>query len=97
MKGVPAVTVQAGEQSLGKIIMPPSDSAIYVADRCPLEIYRAAAEKGDIVVGGAARTVGAAGGYVLGGGHSPFAHFYGLAVDSKCLLLDRGSFSSRLA
>ena len=34
-------------------------------------------------MGGSARTVGAAGGYVLGGGHSPFAHYHGLAADSK--------------
>lgn len=48
-----------------------------------VDVYKAAAEQGVIVVGGAARTVGAAGGYLTGGGHSPFAHFYGLAVDSK--------------
>ena len=48
-----------------------------------LDVYKAAAEKGVIVVGGSARTVGAVGGYLTGGGHSPFAHFYGLAVDSK--------------
>lgn len=61
--GIPAVTLQAGEQWL--------------------DVYRSASEQGVIVVGGAARTVGAAGGYLIGGGHSPFAHFYGLAVDSK--------------
>ncbi|KMP02044.1 hypothetical protein CISG_09300 [Coccidioides immitis RMSCC 3703] len=60
--GIPAVTLQAGEQWL--------------------DVYRAAAENGVIVVGGSARTVGAAGGYLTGGGHSPFSHFYGLAVDN---------------
>ncbi|QKX54826.1 uncharacterized protein TRUGW13939_01915 [Talaromyces rugulosus] len=60
--GIPAVTIQPGEQWL--------------------DVYRAAAEKSVIVVGGSARTVGAAGGYVLGGGHSPFAHYHGLAADN---------------
>ncbi|KAL4897457.1 FAD binding domain protein [Aspergillus ambiguus] len=60
--GIPAVTLQAGEQWL--------------------DVYNAAAERGVLVVGGSARTVGAAGGYVLGGGHSPFAHFHGLAADN---------------
>ncbi|KAK2757894.1 hypothetical protein FQN54_004300 [Arachnomyces sp. PD_36] len=60
--GVPAVTIQAGEQLL--------------------DIYEAAAEEGVTFTGGAAQTVGAAGGYMTGGGHSPFAHFYGLAVDN---------------
>lgn len=48
-----------------------------------LDVYRAAAERNVIVVGGSARTVGAVGGYVLGGGHSPFAHYHGLAADSE--------------
>ncbi|KAH8697409.1 FAD binding domain protein [Talaromyces proteolyticus] len=60
--GIPAVTIQPGEQWL--------------------DVYRAAAARNVIVVGGSARTVGAAGGYVLGGGHSPFAHYYGLAADN---------------
>ncbi|PGH10691.1 hypothetical protein AJ80_07447 [Polytolypa hystricis UAMH7299] len=60
--GIPAVTLQAGEQWK--------------------DVYEAAAEQGVIVVGGHARTVGAAGGYLTGGGHSPFAHYYGLAVDN---------------
>lgn len=49
------------------------------------DIYEAATEEGVIFAGGAAQTVGAAGGYMTGGGHSPFAHFYGLAVDSGLL------------
>ncbi|KAI5776948.1 FAD/FMN-containing protein [Geopyxis carbonaria] len=60
--GVPAVTLQAGEQWL--------------------DVYRDAAVHNRIVVGGSARTVGAAGGYLTGGGHSAFSHFYGLAVDN---------------
>ncbi|KAK2750863.1 hypothetical protein FQN55_001434 [Onygenales sp. PD_40] len=60
--GIPAVTLQAGEQLL--------------------EVYEAAAEQGVIVVLGMARTVGGAGGYLIGGGHGPFAHFYGLAADN---------------
>ena len=50
-----------------------------------VDVYEAAAEQGVVIVGGSARTVGAAGGYLLGGGHSPFAHYYGLAADSKWL------------
>lgn len=60
--GVPAVTLQAGEQWL--------------------DVYRDATANNRTVVGGSARTVGAAGGYLLGGGHSPFSYFYGLAVDN---------------
>lgn len=48
-----------------------------------IDVYEAASKKGVIVVGGSARSVGAAGGYLLGGGHSPFAHYYGLAADSQ--------------
>ncbi|PGH10938.1 hypothetical protein AJ79_05184 [Helicocarpus griseus UAMH5409] len=60
--GIPAVTLQAGEQLL--------------------DVYEAAHEQGVIVVLGSAQTVGGAGGYLIGGGHSPFAHFYGLATDN---------------
>ncbi|KAL2869175.1 FAD/FMN-containing protein [Aspergillus lucknowensis] len=62
VSGVPAVTLNAGEQWF--------------------DVYQAASKRGVLVVGGSARTVGAAGGYVLGGGHSPFAHYYGLAADN---------------
>jgi len=47
-----------------------------------LDVYRAASQERVIVVGGAARTVGAAGGWLTGGGHSPFANAYGLGVDN---------------
>lgn len=50
-----------------------------------IDVYIDGTERGKIVVGGSARTVGAAGGYLTGGGHSPFAHFYGLAVDSMLI------------
>lgn len=62
VQGIPAVTLQPGEQWL--------------------DVYRDAEAHGVIVAGGAARTVGSSGGYVLGGGHSPFAFFYGLAADN---------------
>ncbi|KAF3479904.1 FAD binding domain-containing protein [Arthroderma uncinatum] len=60
--GIPAVTLQAGEQLL--------------------DVYKAAAAEGVTFVGGSAQTVGAAGGFLTGGGVSPFSHFYGLAVDN---------------
>jgi hypothetical protein len=63
VKGVPAVTLQAGEQWL--------------------DVYRDADRNDRIVVGGSARTVGAAGGWFTGGGHSPWSHFYGLGIDSR--------------
>ncbi|KAK2741352.1 hypothetical protein FQN57_005636 [Myotisia sp. PD_48] len=62
IEGVPAVTLQAGEQLI--------------------DVYRAAAAENRTFVGGSARTVGAAGGFLTGGGVSPFSHFYGLAVDN---------------
>ncbi|KAJ6035593.1 FAD linked oxidase N-terminal [Penicillium canescens] len=45
------------------------------------EIYEKANELGFTVVGGEGKTVGVAGGYVLGGGHSPLSSIYGLAAD----------------
>ena len=47
-----------------------------------LDVYRDADKHRVVVAGGAARTVGAVGGYVLGGGHSPFSVYYGLATDN---------------
>lgn len=44
---------------------------------------KAADEKGVVVVGGASYSVGAAGGWVLGGGHGSLSPQYGLGVDSK--------------
>jgi hypothetical protein len=48
-----------------------------------VDAYKAADEHNVTVVGGAARSVGAAGGWVLGGGHSPLAAKYGTGVDSR--------------
>ena len=46
------------------------------------ELYTAAASRGRTVIGGASYTVGAAGGYILGGGHSPFGTWKGIASDN---------------
>ncbi|KAJ1308120.1 hypothetical protein OPQ81_002182 [Rhizoctonia solani] len=46
------------------------------------DIYRAANDHNVIVVGGAARSVGAAGGWVQGGGHSPLGGLHGMGVDN---------------
>jgi hypothetical protein len=45
------------------------------------EIYAAAREHGLVTIGGEGRTVGAMGGYVQGGGHSPLSSLYGMAAD----------------
>jgi len=52
-----------------------------------LDVYRDADKQGRIVVGGSARTVGSAGGWFTGGGHSAWSYFYGLGVDSENPLL----------
>jgi len=46
------------------------------------ELYRAAHEKGRVVVGGEGETVGIMGGYIQGGGHSPLTGLYGTGADS---------------
>lgn len=45
------------------------------------EIYKAAHEKGRVVVGGEGETVGIFGGYIQGGGHSPLSSLYGTGAD----------------
>jgi hypothetical protein len=45
------------------------------------EAYAAAVEKGVVVVGGECETVGIAGGYTQGGGHSALSSRFGLAAD----------------
>ncbi|KAJ5469715.1 hypothetical protein N7539_009333 [Penicillium diatomitis] len=45
------------------------------------EIYAMANKFGFTAVGGEGKTVGVAGGYFLGGGHSPMSSIYGLAAD----------------
>lgn len=47
------------------------------------DLYAAADAANVIVPGGVSATVGAAGGFVLGGGHGPFAPLLGLAADSE--------------
>lgn len=46
-------------------------------------MYEAADAKNLLVVGGHSTSVGAAGGWILGGGHSSLSPQYGLGVDSK--------------
>jgi FAD/FMN-containing dehydrogenase len=46
------------------------------------ELYQAVAAKGRIVVAGSASTVGAAGGYVQGGGHSALGVWKGMSADN---------------
>jgi hypothetical protein len=46
------------------------------------EIYKAAHDKGRVVVGGEGETVGVMGGYILGGGHSPLTPLYGTGADN---------------
>ncbi|KAG8815883.1 hypothetical protein FRC17_000558 [Serendipita sp. 399] len=45
-------------------------------------VYKAADAHGVVVVGGTGYTVGAAGGWILGGGHSALSPQYGLGVDN---------------
>ncbi|KAL2842314.1 hypothetical protein BJX68DRAFT_270759 [Aspergillus pseudodeflectus] len=45
------------------------------------EIYKAANDHGLMVVGGEGQTVGVAGGYIIGGGHSPLSSIHGMAAD----------------
>ncbi|KAK5089704.1 hypothetical protein LTR70_007560 [Exophiala xenobiotica] len=47
-----------------------------------IDVYGAAAKQQRIVVGGHARTVGAAGGWLTGGGHSAWSSKYGLGIDN---------------
>lgn len=58
-------------------------SAVTVGSGVPLNaLYRAAKVQGKILVGGAAATVVAAGGYIQGGGHSALSPLLGLAADN---------------
>lgn len=45
-------------------------------------IYKFAESQNVTVAGGSASTVGAAGGWIAGGGHSPLSPVYGLGVDN---------------
>ncbi|KAG8697051.1 hypothetical protein FRC08_006766 [Ceratobasidium sp. 394] len=46
------------------------------------DVYQAVDERNMTIVGGASKTVGAAGGYVQGGGHSPLGSLHGMAADN---------------
>ncbi|KAG9082944.1 hypothetical protein FRC06_004762, partial [Ceratobasidium sp. 370] len=46
------------------------------------DVYQAVDKRNATIVGGAANSVGVAGGYVQGGGHSPLGSLYGMAVDN---------------
>lgn len=46
------------------------------------ELYKAANDRGVVVVAGEGQTVGAMGGYILGGGHSPLTPLFGMAADN---------------
>lgn len=48
-----------------------------------LDVNQAADQRNLMVVGGSSWSVGAAGGWILGGGHSSLSPQYGLGVDSK--------------
>ena len=48
-----------------------------------LDVNKAANATGVVVVGASSYSVGAAGGWVIGGGHSSLSPQYGLGVDSK--------------
>ncbi|CAG8290270.1 unnamed protein product [Penicillium olsonii] len=59
------------------------------------EVYAHAKKLGYTAVGGEGKTVGVAGGYVLGGGHSPMSSLFGLAADQVLALevvLSNGHF-----
>ena len=47
-----------------------------------MDVYAAADKNNVLVVGGNAQSVGAGGGYILGGGHSSISPLFGLAVDN---------------
>jgi hypothetical protein len=54
-----------------------------IHDLLKSDVYKAANDLNVTVVGGGSRSVGAAGGWVQGGGHSPLSGLYGLGVDSE--------------
>jgi FAD/FMN-containing dehydrogenase len=46
-------------------------------------LYKWAGENGRVTIGGTSATVGATGGYILGGGLGPFVPYFGMGVDSE--------------
>ncbi|KAF8749061.1 oxygen-dependent FAD-linked oxidoreductase family [Rhizoctonia solani] len=79
---LPAVTVKAAEQWLEAL----SDFAEYSlcedGTKRSLDVYKAADAHNVSVVGATARSVGAAGGWVQGGGHSMLSGLFGMGVDN---------------
>ncbi|PVF95629.1 FAD-binding domain-containing protein [Serendipita vermifera] len=61
---------------------PPQSVVHIAAGEMWYRVYQKASEHGVVVVGGGCYTVGAAGGWVLGGGHSTLSPQYGLGVDN---------------
>lgn len=59
------------------------------------EIYEAAAKQGLMVVGGEGMTVGYAGGYLQGGGHSPLSSILGITGTLTVLVLGQLLMSAR--
>ncbi|KDQ14478.1 hypothetical protein BOTBODRAFT_174674 [Botryobasidium botryosum FD-172 SS1] len=62
--------------------VPPQQAVTVAAGEHLYDANKAADERGVIVIGGYARTVGMSGGWILGGGHSPLSPQYGLGVDN---------------
>lgn len=58
-------------------------SHIFVITTFYIDLNKAADARRVVVVTGTSNTVGAAGGWLLGGGHSSLSRFFGLGVDSK--------------
>ncbi|KAG8736932.1 hypothetical protein FRC10_008705 [Ceratobasidium sp. 414] len=52
------------------------------SDNSSPDVYKAADDHNVIIVGGAANSVGAAGGWLQGGGHSPLGSMHGMGVDN---------------
>lgn len=52
------------------------------ADPLVSDVYKPANDHNVTAVGGAPNSVGAAGGWIQGGGHSPLGGLYGMDVDS---------------
>lgn len=46
-------------------------------------LYKWGGENGRVTIGGTTTTVGATGGYILGGGLGPLVPYYGMGVDSE--------------
>lgn len=67
-------------------------SVVYIPYLRYEDVYKAANDTGVVVVGAGSYSVGAAGGWVLGGGHSSLSPQYGLGVDSIFIPFIPGMF-----